>query len=283
MVGKPRSRLHCGVLVLALSSNLATARGEGASLVASEAGLCSLEEAVPVTVARIDSDFDILLGDGRRVTLAGVEFPFPTADAPSLREDALRRLSDWLIDKQAFFAPLTQGPDRWGRVPARIFASGEGPDAPFVGVGETLLAEGHARFRPDRFAARCARFYLDAERQALRKKIGLWASANYAIVDTKDIRGAFNVKGMIVAEGVIASIGEAGGLIYLNFGPRRGVDFAAVILKRDSGTFERAGLYPRGLSGRRVRVRGLIETRFGPRMEISSTSEIELVDGSAAP
>lgn len=282
MVGKPRSQLHCGVLALALSSNLATARAEDASLIAPEAGLCSLEEAVPVTITRIDSDFEILLGDGLRVTLAGVEFAYPTADAPSLREDAFRRLSGWLIGKQAFFVPLTQVPDRWGRVPARIFASGEGADAPFVGVGETLLAEGHARFRPDRFAARCARFYLDAERQALRKKIGLWASANYAIVDAKDIR-AFNVKGMIVAEGVIASIGEAGGLIYLNFGPRRGVDFAAVILKRDSGTFERAGLYPRGLSGRRVRVRGLIETRFGPRMEIASTSEIELVDGSPAP
>jgi hypothetical protein len=32
-----------------------------------------------------------------------------------------------------------------------------------------------------------------------------------------------------------------------------------------------------------VRVRGLIETRFGPRMEIASTTEIELIDGSPAP
>lgn len=267
------------VLTLTLLSSVVFARAGDLSLAAPETGPCSLEEAIPVTVAQIDSDFDILLDDGRRVTLAGVEFPQSAADAPNMRANALRRLSDWLDGKQAFLAVLAQNSDRWGRIPARLFASGQGDDAPLTSVGETLLAEGHARFRPDRLAAPCAKSYLDAEQAARSKKNGLWGAGAYATVDAKNIGSAFNVKGMIVAEGVITSVGDAGRLIYLNFGPRRGVDFAAVILKRDSGTFERAGMSPRRLSGRRVRVRGLIETRFGPRMEIASMAEIELVDG----
>jgi hypothetical protein len=81
----------------------------------------------------------------------------------------------------------------------------------------------------------------------------------------------------------VVSTGEAGGLIYLNFGPRRGVDFTVVILKRNSGVFEQAGFSPRQLNGRRVRIRGMIETSYGLRMELATPAEIELVDSPPAP
>jgi hypothetical protein len=275
--------LRFAVLTQVLIASVAFAHAENASIAALETGPCSLEEAVPVMVAQIDSDLDILLDDGRRVTIAGVEFPLSVSDAPTLRDDASRRLSDWLTGKLVFFAALAQTPDRWGRIPARLFAGQEGDETALAGVGETLLEAGLGRFRPDRPAGRCAKSYLDAEQRARVEKMGLWGSKVYAILDARNIGGAINTKGMVIAEGVITSIGEARGSIYLNFGPRRGVDFTVVISKHNAGTFDRAGLPLRRLSGRRVRARGLIEIRSGPRMEIASPAEIELVDGSPAP
>jgi endonuclease YncB( thermonuclease family) len=268
---------------LALSPLAALSHAEAGVGSAPQAGPCSLEEAAPVTVARVDPDLEILLDDGRRITLSGVEFPHFGGDARKLRDAATQRLSGWLSGRQAFLAELTGGRDRWGRVPARLFASGDQADSPLVGVGETLLAEGLARFRPDRLAAPCATFYVAAERVARERSLGLWANPDYALVHAGDAAAFRDRKGMVVAEGVVVSTGEAGGLIYLNFGPRRGVDFTVVILKRNSGVFEQAGFSPRQLNGRRVRIRGMIETSYGLRMELATPAEIELVDSPPAP
>jgi len=46
--------------------------------------------------------------------------------------------------------------------------------------------------------------------------------------------------------------------------------------------FEQSGLSPRALIGRRLRVRGLIETSIGPRMGVSSPAQIELLDAAPA-
>jgi hypothetical protein len=150
-------------------------------------------------------------------------------------------------------------------------------------VGEALLAEGLARFRPDKSAIPCAHAYLDAERIARDRKSGLSASENYALLDAGNRESLRDRKGMIVVEGVVNSIGESGGSIYLNFGPRRGVDFTVVILKRSSAVFERAGLWLKKLKERRVRIRGMIDSADGLRMEVASPAEIELIDGLAAP
>jgi hypothetical protein len=107
--------------------------------------------------------------------------------------------------------------------------------------------------------------------------MGLWSSSDFSVVNAAEPNVFRDRKGMIVAEGVVHSTGESGGLTYLNFGPRRGVDFAVVIMKRNSAVLERAGLSPRRLNGRRVRIRGMIETGNGLRMEVATPAEMELV------
>lgn len=244
-----------------------------------EPGPCSLDDAAPVEIAAIDEDFDILTDDGRRIALVGLEFPSPTRSDPKLRDRSLARLSARLAEARPVFLALTSGlPDRWGRLPGGLFFAGEGRDAPLVSVGEALLRAGFARFRPDAAAIACRNGFLSAEREARDRRLGLWANDEYVVVDAGKRDAHFVSKGMALVEGVVSGIGDAGGSLYLNFGPRRGVDFAVVIWKRNLEAFERAGLRPRMLTGRRVRVRGLIETRSGPRMEIASPAEIELVD-----
>lgn len=255
------------------------APAHAAPLPAPESGPCSLEQAVPVTVARVEPGLELLLDDGRRVGLSGLEFAQPA-------QSALAILSGWLTDKQAFLAAYSTSTDRWGRIPARLYAAyGDGAQAPLVSVGEALLDAGLARFRPDPPAAPCASAYLAAEQSARAQNLGLWAGAGGAVLDISDpsasvnqnYEALFNRKGMTLVEGVVHSVGEARGTIYLNFGPRRSRDFAVVISRRDLGMFAQSGLSPRALIGRRLRVRGLIETNIGPRIGVSAPAQIELL------
>jgi hypothetical protein len=211
-----------------------------------------------------------------------LEFPPADHDGGRLRETALLRLSNWLTGEQIFLANFASAPDRWGRAPTQAIAAvGSAPDAPLVSVGAALLAEGLARFRPDQVAAPCAKIYLEAENLARDRNLGLWASD--PVVDASGGGASVGAalagkKGMVVVSGVVQSVGETRDAIYLNFGPRRNIDFAVVISKRNMAIFAQSGVALRALYGRRIRVRGLIETNYGPRMEIAAPAEIELLD-----
>ena len=82
---------------------------------------------------------------------------------------------------------------------------------------------------------------------------------------------------MAVLAGRVASIGETTGAIYLNFGKNRARDASAVISRKNVPIFLAQGWILRSLVGRQIRIRGLIETNNGPRIEISSPAEIELL------
>lgn len=238
---------------------------------------------MPIEIASVDENFDMLTDDGRRISLVGLEFPPSTSGDSELRERIRADISARLEERRPVFLALASSvPDRWGRLPAGLFFSGAGADAPLVSAGEALLRAGFARFRPDAAAIACRNAFLAAETGARDARLGLWASGEYVVVDASRVDALLVSKGMTLVEGVVSGIGESGSSLYLNFGPRRGVDFAVVIWKRNLETFERSGLRPRMLTGRRVRVRGLIETRSGPRMEIASPAEIELLGAPAA-
>ncbi|MBG0811270.1 thermonuclease family protein [Methylosinus sp. H3A] len=247
-------------------------------------GVCALDAAAPIEIAAVDDDLELASMDGRRLALAGVEFPSGAA----ARETARRFLAERVgAGRLVFLAATSTAPDRWGGVPAGVFVEGEGNAAPLVSLAEELIGAGLARFRPDPAAFACRNGLLATEAQARRRKLGLWASGEYHIVDAGRPETLSGQKGMVLVEGVVGTIGEAGGSLYLNFGPRRG-DFAVVIWKRNLETFARAGTSPRMLTGRRVRVRGLIDTAFGPRMELVSPAQIELLgdeflDGARRP
>ncbi|MGB6177558.1 MAG: hypothetical protein WBF43_14765, partial [Methylocella sp.] len=56
---------------------------------------------------------------------------------------------------------------------------------------------------------------------------------------------------------------------------RHGWDFSVAILPRNRKTFAAAYSSLAGLTGQTVRVRGLLDTRFGPQIEISDPDELE--------
>ena len=72
----------------------------------------------------------------------------------------------------------------------------------------------------------------------------------------------------MVVEGKVLSVRQAGATTYLNFGRNWTRDFAATIPRRALPVFEAAGVVPKSLENRRIRVRGFVEARGGPRLEV---------------
>jgi hypothetical protein len=82
----------------------------------------------------------------------------------------------------------------------------------------------------------------------------------------------------VLVEGRVASVRESGATIYVNFGRRFTRDFSLIILRRLRADFSAAGLEPKALQGRRIRVRGWLEQRRGPVMEVTAPEQIEIIE-----
>jgi endonuclease YncB( thermonuclease family) len=259
---------------------VATRAAHAASLASPASGPCSLENTTHAIVAKIEPNLDILLADGRVVSLAGIDPPRDTPEHPRLASDARDNLARWLEGRDVALRPLAPAPNRWGRVPARLFAAPPGTSSDAViGVSEALLDAGLARYRPDGAAGPCRAELLAAEADARDNKLGLWGDPYYAVLPAGD-RTAFAIlrSGMVLVEGTVTSLGETATRFYLNFGPGRGVDFAITLPKRSANGFEKAGIKVRELVGHRVRVRGLLDRTYGPQMEMDDADGLETLD-----
>ena len=83
-----------------------------------------------------------------------------------------------------------------------------------------------------------------------------------------------------MVEGKVLSVRQAGATTYLNFGPNWTRDFAVTISRRMLPAFEAAGISVKSLENRRIRVRGWVEARGGPRIEVLHPGQIELLGGN---
>ena len=124
----------------------------------------------------------------------------------------------------------------------------------------------------------CAVELLSQERAARASKLGLWAEPYYVMNKAEDPVEVLKSRGRFtLVEGKVLSVRESGGTIYVNFGRRWSEDFTVTIAKRNARAFSAAGLEPKKLSGRRVRIRGWIEERGGPWVEAARPEQIEVV------
>ena len=72
-------------------------------------------------------------------------------------------------------------------------------------------------------------------------------------------------------------MGEGRGSAYLNFGPDWKRDFTAVIRPEALRVFTMEGIDPAAYEGRRIRVRGWVESWNGPMIEVTHPEQIEEV------
>jgi len=203
----------------------------------------------------------LMLTDGREIRLAGIEAP---TDGAGLR--ALTAGQTLRIDRVS--------DDRYGRIVA------------FVHVGDStellqmvLLAAGRARVSARPAGKACASALLGAERTARAARLGLWADPNFAPLSSENLTMLAAEKGhFALVEGQVLSVRESGATIYVNFGRRWTRDFSVTIPKREARNFAAAGIEPKTLERRRIRVRGTIEQRGGPIIDVTAPEQIELID-----
>jgi hypothetical protein len=205
--------------------------------------------------------------DGRHILLAGIE----TAPAwPHAQAELARRVAG----KTLTLRGLSAQPDRHGRLAA--FVSVSGAETP---VQYDLLREGLVRVGGPVAPAGCRADLLREERKARAAKVGLWSDPGYEIAQAENPAAAGAGRGRFaIIEGKVLSVRESGGTIYVNFGRLWSEDFTATIPKRLEGRFTAADLAPRTLSGRFVRIRGFVEERGGPWIEMIRPDQIEFAE-----
>ena len=232
-------------------------------------------------VEAVDERLEITLEDGRRLRLAGIERPRPSPQDPGRPARTRDQLRGWLLrpDLRVDLELLAAVPDRWNRLPARLFAPGG--DGGVQSVAEALVEAGLARVEIDPLARPCLRPLLALEAKARREGLGLWRDPAFAVAAAADRAGlAARAGEVVLVEGLVSGVGAAAGRTYLNFGPIRTVDFAATVGRNNLAAFEKSGVPPTSLSGKVVRVRGLLETQFGPQIELADPEAIELGSGA---
>ena len=126
----------------------------------------------------------------------------------------------------------------------------------------------------------CAAALAAAEAAARQAKRGIWADP--AAIKNAESPGDIlaGIGRFTVVEGRVLSVRQAGATTYLNFGRNWTRDFAVTISRRIVPAFEAAGLAPKSLENKRIRVRGWVEARGGPRIELLRVGQIEVLGGN---
>ena len=220
---------------------------------------------VGIATVRAATDAGLLLDDGRTVRLAGIQAEESGyASVPA---------GTTLVLKQISTAPEL---DRYGHLVAHVFVGGDGPPS---WLQADLVGRGLARVSARVGDAACARALLAREQSARAAKLGLWGEAYYVMGKAEDPAEVLKSRGRFaLVEGKVVSVRESGGTIYVNFGQRWSVDFTVTIAKRNERVFAAAGLTPKTLEGRRLRIRGWIEERGGPWVEAVRPEQIEVLE-----
>jgi endonuclease YncB( thermonuclease family) len=268
-----------GVVVAATCGCCCAAAQDAAPKVA-----CGGETVAHATVTGVIDGRTFILSDGRQVRLAAVEVPpllSPSEHEGMAAKAALDALigGDQVVLRQADIS-LDNNSDRYGRIVAYVYALRDGEELFAQGA---LLESGFARVA-DRIGTKACAMELLAEETAARTaKLGLWSDPYYEVlnadapVDVLAQRGRF-----ALVEGQVVSVRESGATVYVNFGRRWSESFAVTISKRNERNFTTAGIDVMGLAGRRVRVRGWVETHGAdgniPWIEASRPEQIEIAD-----
>ncbi len=225
---------------------------------------CKLTDIGTAIVASVRDGRTLLLADGRELRLAAIEV---TGNS----RDALQQLVD---GHSVRLEQLGTATDRYGRLVAFVYTENTERS-----VQQAMVAQGHARVSGRIGNKACADVLLDAEKAARKARRGLWADPNFAPLRPENPTRIGAARGQFaLVEGKVLSVRESGATIYLNFGRRWTKDFTVTILKRHRREFAAAGIDPKQLEGRPVRVRGWIEQRDGPVIEADAPEQIELVE-----
>jgi endonuclease YncB( thermonuclease family) len=230
---------------------------------------CAFEPQGEGRVAAVIDARSFRLDDGREVLLAGIE-PV-TAEAA----DRTAALTAIVAGRDVTLHGQDDTPDRYGRQPAIVLVAGSDES-----VQAQLLAQGEALLSGTVTDKDCASILSSAEAVGRQARRGTWADP--AAIKNAESPGDIlaGIGRFTVVEGRVLSVRQSGATTYLNFGRNWTRGFAVTISRRMIAAFEAAGMAPKSLENRRIRVRGWVEARQGPRIEVLQVGQIEMLGGN---
>lgn len=268
----PRSGLLCALACLAASLAVRAGTGPG----------CAPEIAGRATVAAVIDAQTLQLDDGSSVRLTGA---LPPQTPPWWKE-----AREWPpgIAAKNFLAKLASGKrvrlhvapgeterDRHDRLLAQVLVvSGETEnwvqgDMVNAGFARTYSFPGHKA---------CARDLQAREDSARRGKRGLWREDHFSAHGAEDYELLLKRRGSFqLVEGLVVSVGKTRNWTYLNFSRDWRRDFTVAIAAGNRKNFEGQAVPLELLEGKRVRVRGWIESWNGPVIKASHAEQIEIL------
>jgi micrococcal nuclease len=226
----------------------------------------------PGRVAAIADGDTLILDDGRRVRLIGIDAPRaplgPARNTPWRQEEAAKAALAELARGRAVSLHYGGAPlDRYGRALAQVYRD----DGLWL-QGE-MLVRGLARVHS--FADNRARVpeMLALEDAARTARRGLWRDPFYAVRRPEEA-GRF-IDSFQLVEGTIVDAAKVKGQVFLNFSPDWHTAFTARLPRDALALFKASGLDPLALKGARVRLRGWLRYDRRPMIEVSHPEQIE--------
>ena len=275
-----------------------------------EATTCALEPGPTRAVTGVIDGETLSLDDGSEVRLVGALTPRPPDAAldvsfwPPERE-AKAALESLVLGRSVTLAYAGRKSDRYGRTLAHVFVepvAGTASNADAdnrVWVQAHMLSHGHARAYVLKDSSGCLRELAAHEAIARTAGLGLWSHAAYQMrdgrrgADISRLRSTFQI-----VEGEVTRVIEGRTNIILRFGSDEAAEHPAELRNDETRApakgfsisvkpavaraWSMNGLKLAQLEGRRLRIRGWIERRGGPAVEIIDANQIELVDPGAA-
>jgi hypothetical protein len=211
---------------------------------------------------------DLLLSDGRRLRLAGLE-PLPRTAAA---------LPATLPGREILLGLTGTATDRWGRLPALVFLPGAAGEAP-QWLQARLLGRGEARVAADLAPADCAAALLAAEAPAIRQRLGLWGDPDYAVLTDFDPgRIAARVGRQVVVEGRIIRVNEGRRMIFADVQGTGSTRLGVWVDRRMAGRLAAAGRPAMtAWRGRTLRLRGRLEAGRSTNLRIEEPLTVEVL------
>jgi endonuclease YncB( thermonuclease family) len=205
------------------------------------------------------------------IRLAGIEVPLPGDGRYAQRwaEQAQRLLQKLLADKTATLMVL--GRDRYGRLLAQVDTS----DGTWL--QGALLKAGLARVWTGPDANDRLADMLKLEQEARDGRRGMWSDPFFVVLPAQDIDRR-HLDRLQIVEGRVKAVATIRNVTFLNFGDDWRRDFTIEISNELRRSFVKAGLDPKSLQGKLIRVRGWPFWRNGPAIEVKSPTQIEVLD-----
>lgn len=246
--------------------------------------LPSLAKTQTMVVGPVKNHDEILASDGAHYKLAGVQLPAATIKTAKRNDSRLARrahraLEELILSETLEVWALSNKINRYGSIVAHMFVPASSSRNKSRWVQAELLSRGLARVFPDQGDDGCLAELLALEKKAREEAKGLWKDPFYKVIQADNLRDLHQAVGrLVLVEGKVTSVAKRRTKTYMNFSNDWRRDFTVTIAPRIHKKFTQKGVNLDKLVGKRVRVRGWLDRRNGPSINVRHPAQLEILN-----